>query len=110
MDSDQNKPEGFPLGQMNSMAPECTPSKQKYDRCFHNWFKSYLEASTGSLVGAERSSQDSDSWRSRGASLFASSQKDAQKLETLRARYDKDCGALFADYRNCIQVCSYSLF
>lgn len=105
MDTGQDKIEGFTLGQMNSMSSECTHLKQKYDRCFHNWFKSYLEASTGSLVGSEQYGKDSESRRARRTSLFTSSESDSQKLESLRARYETDCGALFAEYRNCIQVC-----
>ena len=28
---------------MNSLSPECTPLKHKYDACFNRWFDSYLQ-------------------------------------------------------------------
>jgi len=110
MESGQEKTGSFPLGQMNSMSPECTELKQKYDRCFHNWFKSYLEASTRALGEAEQYSNEPGSWRSRGTSLFTSSQNTSQKLAALRARYDNDCGTLFTKYRECIQVRFLAIF
>lgn len=28
---------------MESIAPECTPLKQKYETCFNDWFKKFLQ-------------------------------------------------------------------
>ena len=52
------------LGQMNSMSPECTPLKHKYDNCFHTWFKDYLDMS--SYAKADPSSPPNQNpWPSR---------------------------------------------
>lgn len=104
MTSGQEIPGVLSLGQMNSMSPECTHLKQRYDQCFHNWFKLYLEASTESKIKEEQNKRNTDSWRSGRASFFTSSHSNSQNLEALRAQYEKDCGAFFNEYRECIQV------
>ena len=86
------------LGQMNSMSPECTPFKHKYDDCFHTWFKDYLDMS--SSVNVEPSSPPKQNpWPGRAK------QAPPSDLATLRERYETDCGKLFEEYQACIKVC-----
>ena len=86
------------LGQMNSMSPECTPLKHKYDNCFHTWVKDYLDMS--SYAKADPSSPPNQNpWPSRV------SQAPPSDLATLRERYETDCGKLFEKYQACIKVC-----
>lgn len=33
-------------GTMESIAPECTPIKQKYEACFNDWFQRFLKGDT----------------------------------------------------------------
>ena len=92
------------LGQMNSMSPECTPFKHKYDDCFHTWFKDYLDMS--SSVNVEPSSPPKQNpWPGRDK------QAPPSDLTSLRERYETDCGKLFEEYQACVQVrtvCSQS--
>lgn len=80
-------------GQMDSMSPECTPLKHKYDNCFNLWFRDYLAASS---ENAERGAQP------RTHSLFE--RKAPPSLSSLRERYEKDCGSLFTEYQACVKV------
>lgn len=88
------------LGQMDSLSPECTPLKHKYDQCFNDWFKNYLD--TSSSMNPEDSSRSRmDLWNTTGATA----QSKLNKLSVLRERYDYDCGKLFAEYQACVKVC-----
>lgn len=100
MSADLNQKNPLPLGQMESMAPECTPLKEKYDTCFHTWFKDYLDVSS---VLHEGASNQADRWHVRG-SLFSASNNQVHKIAALRARYDNDCKSLFTEYQACVKV------
>ncbi|KAL4402662.1 phosphatidic acid transfer protein [Malassezia pachydermatis] len=99
MSADLNQKNPLPLGQMESMAPECTPLKEKYDTCFHTWFKDYLDVSS---VLHEGASNQADRWHVRG-SLFSASNNQVHKIAALRARYDNDCKSLFTEYQACVK-------
>ena len=86
------------LGQMNSMSPECTPLKHKYDDCFHTWFKDYLDMSSSANVEPS-SPPKQHPWPS------CVKQAPSSDLTSLRKRYETDCGKLFEEYQACIKVC-----
>lgn len=90
------------LGLMDSISPQCTPLKHKYDGCFNAWFQEYLGAATN--AEAEQSAQSSGSWTKGIPRFSSSSQRITQKLTLLRERYEYDCGKLFTQYQACVQV------
>ncbi|KAH6906640.1 mitochondrial distribution/morphology family 35/apoptosis [Coprinopsis sp. MPI-PUGE-AT-0042] len=63
-----------------SLSPECTPLKIKYDTCFNSWFEGYLEPA----VAASPSQRAAYS---------------KQKAE----EFQKNCGGIWEDYRKCVQ-------
>lgn len=96
--SNERMDHGTPeLGRMNSMSPECTPLKHKYDNCFHAWFKDYLDKSSNPKVIP--STSPTQILRSSRAN-----QAPATDPAALRERYESDCGKLFRDYQACIKV------
>ena len=77
---------------MDSLTPRCTPLKHRYDKCFNDWFKDYLQvASNGDT------DKSNGSWNAAG--FFG-----GDKLGQLRVQYENDCGALFRDYQVCVQA------
>lgn len=83
------------LGLMNSISPECTPLKHRYDSCFNLWFKEYLDATSPAVQPAESSS--------RG--FFAAPRQEVpQNAAALRDQYESKCGPLFKEYQACVLV------
>ena len=66
----------------DSLSPECTPLKSKYDTCFNAWFEGYLEPAVG-VSSSERSAYSK------------------QKADEFEAK----CGKVWEQYRACVQVC-----
>lgn len=123
--SSDNSPAG--LGVMGSMSETCTPLKHRYDACFNKWFGDYLGASgapgsdpSSSTSSSSSSSSPSSSSRSTGGFFGSKSARsdaktegenagagagaDAGVREKLREKYEKECGALFREYRECVRV------
>jgi TRIAP1/MDM35 family protein len=65
----------------DSLSPECTPLKSKYDTCFNAWFEGYLEPAVA-VSSSERS---------------AYSKEKADEFEA-------KCGKVWGQYRACVQV------
>ncbi|EAU92502.1 hypothetical protein CC1G_00721 [Coprinopsis cinerea okayama7 len=63
-----------------SLSPECTPLKLKYDSCFNSWFEGYLEPAVAATP-KERA---------------AYSKKKAEEFQ-------KKCGSVWEQYRECVQ-------
>lgn len=99
----KNEEEEAPLGLMNSLSDECTPSKHNYDRCFNTWFKDYLEVASSGNVN--QSEQSSGSWTNGFSRLSSGHNRMEQRLSLLREQYEHDCGQLFSDYQACVRVC-----
>ena len=74
-----------------SLSAACTPLKQKYDACFNAWFESYLESAT--LLSNSVSKQEREA-----------------KAKAKAEEYETRCGAVWREYRNCVQVSFISLF
>jgi TRIAP1/MDM35 family protein len=66
-----------------SLSPECTPLKHKYDTCFNAWFEGYLEPA----VAASSSKQQQQEYSKRKADEF-----------------QETCGKVWESYRECVQV------
>ncbi|KIJ95583.1 hypothetical protein K443DRAFT_682934 [Laccaria amethystina LaAM-08-1] len=64
----------------DSLSPECTPLKSKYDTCFNAWFEGYLEPAV-TVSSSERS---------------AYSKEKADEFEA-------KCGKVWGQYRACVQ-------
>ncbi|KAH9948050.1 mitochondrial distribution/morphology family 35/apoptosis [Amylocystis lapponica] len=65
-----------------SLSEECTPLKQEYDACFNAWFEGYLEPAVSASASPEQRS--------------AFSQQKA-------AEYERNCGKIWTQYRDCVQ-------
>jgi hypothetical protein len=65
----------------DSLSPECTPLKSKYDTCFNAWFEGYLEPAVA-VSSSERSAYSK------------------QKADEFEAK----CGMVWGQYRACVQV------
>lgn len=89
------------LGQMESIAPECTPLKLEYDSCFNSWFKEYLDVNA--MMQQAGATTSPNGWHAHG-SLFSASNNQVHKLASLKARYDNECGKLFEEYQACVKV------
>ncbi|KAH9483338.1 hypothetical protein JR316_0005444 [Psilocybe cubensis] len=66
-----------------SLSPECTPLKQKYDSCFNSWFEGYLEPA----VAAGQSPETRAAYSKKKADEF-----------------NQKCGKVWEEYKSCIQV------
>ncbi|KAF8959973.1 mitochondrial distribution/morphology family 35/apoptosis [Flammula alnicola] len=65
-----------------SLSPECTPLKQKYDSCFNSWFEGYLDPAVAASNPA-------------GAQA-AHSKKKADE-------FNQKCGSVWEQYKTCVQ-------
>jgi len=65
-----------------SLSPECTPLKHKYDSCFNTWFEAYLEPAIAASANAQQRS--------------AYSKQKADEFE-------QNCGKIWRQYRDCVQ-------
>ncbi|KAH7106532.1 mitochondrial distribution/morphology family 35/apoptosis [Auriculariales sp. MPI-PUGE-AT-0066] len=65
----------------SSLTAECTPLKKEYDACFNGWFEGYLEPVSKADTPAAR---------------------QAIQVERKAEQYEKNCGALWASYRDCV--------
>ena len=65
----------------DSLSPECTPLKSKYDTCFNAWFECYLEP----------------------AVAVSSSERSAY-LRQKADEFEAKCGKVWGQYRACVQV------
>ncbi|KAI0030590.1 mitochondrial distribution/morphology family 35/apoptosis [Vararia minispora EC-137] len=63
-----------------SLAPECTSLKLKYDACFNSWFEGYLEPAVA-VPSTDR----------------------AAYARAKAEEYDRKCGAVWGSYRACVE-------
>ncbi|TFK19394.1 hypothetical protein FA15DRAFT_626821 [Coprinopsis marcescibilis] len=63
-----------------SLSPECTPLKMKYDSCFNSWFEGYLEPAVAA----------------RPEERAAYSKKKAEEFQ-------RNCGKIWEEYKSCVQ-------
>lgn len=75
----------------HSLSPECTPLKHEYDTCFNTWFEGYLEPAIANA-------------NTKGHSQSQRIEYSKQKKE----EYDRKCGSIWAEYKDCVQVSSSS--
>lgn len=68
----------------HSLSDPCTPLKHEYDTCFNAWFEGYLEPAVAASKGT--------------------AEERAAYSQAKAAEYEKSCGAIWAQYRDCIQV------
>ncbi|CAL1708364.1 unnamed protein product [Somion occarium] len=64
----------------NSLTDECTPFKREYDSCFNAWFEGYLEPA-----------------------VAASPEQRSKYSQEKAAEYERDCGKIWTQYRECVQ-------
>ena len=76
------------LEMSSSLAPECTPLKHEYDTCFNAWFEGYLEPAVTAPTPEQRTK-----WAQEQA-----------------AEYERRCGKVWAQYKECVQVCFYTVW
>ncbi|TCD71031.1 hypothetical protein EIP91_000530 [Steccherinum ochraceum] len=65
----------------HSLSEECTPLKREYDSCFNAWFEGYLEPAVAA----------------------SPAQREQYSQEKAR-EYDENCGKIWSQYRECVQV------
>jgi TRIAP1/MDM35 family protein len=65
----------------DSLAPGCTALKREYDACFNSWFEGYLEPA-----------------------INVASTDRAAYARAKAEEYDRQCGGVWAAYRECVQV------
>ena len=65
----------------HSLAEQCTPLKREYDTCFNAWFEGYLEPAVAATPETRK-------------------RYSAEKA----AEYERNCGKIWAQYRDCVQV------
>ncbi len=65
----------------HSLSDDCTPLKREYDSCFNAWFEGYLEPAVAATP-AER----------------------LQYTQDKAEEYERNCGAIWTQYRACVQV------
>ncbi|KIK90966.1 hypothetical protein PAXRUDRAFT_150653, partial [Paxillus rubicundulus Ve08.2h10] len=75
----------------HSLTPRCTPLKHAYDSCFNTWFEGYLEP-------AIKHSKDLPQGQRN--------EYAKQKAE----EFEEKCGAIWAQYKGCVQVGATILF
>ena len=68
----------------HSLSDTCTPLKQQYDACFNAWFEGYLEPAVAASKGTP--------------------EERAAYSQAKAAEYERNCGALWTQYRDCVQV------
>jgi TRIAP1/MDM35 family protein len=73
----------------HSLEERCTPLKLEYDSCFNSWFEGYLEPAVSASASPETRTEYSKA-----------------KAE----EYERKCGKIWANYRDCVRVCWVSLF
>ncbi|KAJ3491169.1 hypothetical protein NLI96_g897 [Meripilus lineatus] len=64
----------------HSLAEECTPMKREYDACFNAWFEGYLEPAVAATPETRR-----------------------QYSTAKAAEYERNCGKIWAQYKECVQ-------
>ncbi|KIJ12203.1 hypothetical protein PAXINDRAFT_83236, partial [Paxillus involutus ATCC 200175] len=69
----------------HSLTPGCTPLKHAYDSCFNTWFEGYLEP-------AIKHSKD----------LPQGQRNEYAKRKA--EEFEEKCGAIWAQYKECVQV------
>ena len=67
----------------HSIEERCTPLKLEYDSCFNSWFEGYLEPAV---------------------SASASPETRAEYSKAKAEEYERKCGKIWANYRDCVQV------
>lgn len=70
-----------------SLSEECTPLKREYDSCFNAWFEGYLEPA-----------------------VATSPEERSKYSQEKAAEYERNCGKIWTQYRECVQVtirCSF---
>ena len=67
----------------DSLSPECTPLKFKYDICFNAWFEGYLEPAVA---------------------VSSSEHVAAAYLKQKADEFEVKCGRVWGQYRACVQV------
>lgn len=65
----------------HSLSDECTPLKREYDSCFNAWFEGYLEPA-----------------------VAASPEQRTRYSQEKAAEYERNCGKIWSQYRECVQV------
>lgn len=65
----------------HSLSEECTPLKREYDTCFNAWFEGYLEPA-----------------------VAATPEQRTQYSQDKAAEYERNCGKIWVQYRECVQV------
>ena len=68
----------------HSIEERCTPLKLEYDSCFNSWFEGYLEPAV---------------------SASASPETRAEYSKAKAEEYERKCGKIWANYRDCVRVC-----
>ncbi|WFD30999.1 hypothetical protein MSPP1_002027 [Malassezia sp. CBS 17886] len=86
------------LGLMDSISPECTPLKHRYDQCFNSWFRDYLDVAT------QEHNPSSSSWGRSAGSMFSAGSSQSGPLAKLRDQYEANCGKLFSEYQACVKL------
>jgi len=93
---------------MESLDPECTPLKKTYDSCFNRWFERYLSvADHAQYVTPSSPPPQSSSSTNTAASQPGGSGADAARQKAMmksREEYERDCGAAWAKYKDCVGV------
>ncbi len=67
----------------DSLSPECTPLKHKYDSCFNEWFEGYLEPA----IAASATQPEREAYSRQQA-----------------AEFEAKCGKIWVEYKTCVQV------
>lgn len=77
-----------PTQMAHSLSEECTLLKREYDACFNAWFEGYLEPAVSA----------------------SSKPEERQKFAQAKAaEYERTCGKVWAQYRECVQVRAQAL-
>ncbi|KAK0443469.1 mitochondrial distribution/morphology family 35/apoptosis [Armillaria borealis] len=66
----------------DSLSPECTPLKHKYDSCFNEWFEEYLEPA----IAASATQPEREAYSRQQA-----------------AEFEAKCGKIWVEYKTCVQ-------
>ena len=73
-----------PAGMAHSLSDACTPLKHEYDACFNAWFEGYLEPAVAASEGTP--------------------EQRAAYSQAKAAEYEKSCGPIWTQYKDCVQV------
>ncbi|KAG8755493.1 hypothetical protein FRC14_003991 [Serendipita sp. 396] len=75
-----------------SISPECTPLKHKYDTCFNAWLESYLSPEVTNAIKSSSTSSNSAS----------NDDAKAHRTRRMAQEYEDKCGAAWKAYNSCV--------